>query len=95
MRVSLPVPPTNVIPVIFLPGVMGTNLRMSRQRQAFLNQKDNKAWRPDDLGPTGLFGGNTHQAQYLTPSRRQLMFDPDEVEVDRYEITEDSPANST
>ena len=90
VRVSLPVPPTKVIPIIFLPGVMGTNLRMSRQRQAFLNQKDNKAWRPDDLGPAGLFGGNTHQAQYLTPSQRQLMFDPDEVEVDRYEITEDA-----
>lgn len=90
VRVSLPVPPTKVIPIIFLPGVMGTKLRMSRQRQAFLNQKDNKAWRPDDLGPAGLFGGNTHQAQYLTPSQRQLMFDPDEVEVDRYEITEDA-----
>ena len=90
VRISLPVPPTKVIPIIFLPGVMGTNLRMSRQRQALLSQKDNKAWRPDDLGPSGLFGGNTHQAQYLTPSQRQLMFDPDEVEVDRYEITEDA-----
>ncbi|WP_296224220.1 lipase family alpha/beta hydrolase [Ralstonia sp. UBA689] len=90
VRVSLPVPPTKVIPIIFLPGVMGTNLRMSRQRQAFLKQTDNTAWRPDDLGPGGLFGGDTLQAQYLTPNQRQLMFDPDEVEVDRYEITEDA-----
>ncbi|GCB06709.1 triacylglycerol lipase [Ralstonia sp. SET104] len=89
VRVSLPVPPTKVIPIIFLPGVMGTNLRMSRQRQALLNRTDNKAWRPDDLGVSNLFTA-TKDAQNLTPSQRQLMFDPDEVEVDRYEITEDA-----
>nr|WP_311526761.1 hypothetical protein [uncultured Ralstonia sp.] len=88
-RVSLPVPPDKVIPVIFLPGIMGTNLRMSRQRQTLVNQRNNKAWRPDDLDLSNVFGEGK-QAQELTPSQRQLMFDPDETEVDRYEITGDA-----
>lgn len=89
-RVSLPVPPDKVIPIIFLPGIMGTNLRMSRRRQELLAQSSNKAWRPDDLAsPTKLFN-ETKRAQNLSPSMRQLIFDPDETEVDRYEITEDA-----
>ncbi|WP_316152152.1 lipase family alpha/beta hydrolase [Cupriavidus sp. BIC8F] len=82
-RVSLPVPPDKVIPVIFLPGIMGSHLRMSRKRQEDLERDDNIAWRPDDFGDT-LARRND------SPGRRQMNFDPDETEVDRYEITEDA-----
>lgn len=82
-RASLPVPPDKVIPVIFLPGIMGSHLRMSRKRQKDLKRDDNIAWRPDDTGDT-LARRND------SPGRRQMNFDPDETEVDRYEITEDA-----
>lgn len=42
--------PKRVLPIIFLPGIMGSNLRMSAERQHEIEQKDNIAWRPDSLG---------------------------------------------
>lgn len=87
-------PPGKVIPVIFLPGVMGSNLRMSKARQAKLEKSDNRAWRPDDLktasGTTGVvfskgFGGWYKNA---SPAQRQLVFDPNETEVEYYHYTE-------
>ncbi|OHV00450.1 hypothetical protein BLA34_12730 [Ralstonia solanacearum] len=87
-RIGLVVPPEKVIPVIFLPGVMGSNLRMSKAQQKKMGKKDNVAWRPDRLGPTELFG-EVADAAGATPAERQLKFDPDETEVDRYEITEE------
>lgn len=39
--------PERVIPVIFLPGIMGSNLRMSAERQTRLSKKNNMAWHPD------------------------------------------------
>lgn len=82
-RVSLQCHPDRVIPVIFLPGVMGSHLRMSKQRQSDLKRDDNVAWRPDDTG-------NTLARRKDSPNERQRNFDPDETEVDRYEITEDA-----
>jgi hypothetical protein len=35
--------PKKVLPIIFLPGIMGSNLRMSEQRQNELHRKDNIA----------------------------------------------------
>ncbi|WP_454763102.1 esterase/lipase family protein [Cupriavidus campinensis] len=81
-RIILTVPPEWVIPIIFIPGVMGSHLRMSRRRQADLGRGDNRAWRPDDIS-------DTFARRKDEPARRQLNFDPDETEVDRYEITED------
>ncbi len=82
-RVSLPVPPEWVIPIIFIPGVMGTHLRMSKQRQAVLDREDNRAWRPDEKA-------DSFSRRNDSPKRRQLNFDPDETEVDRYQITENA-----
>ncbi len=82
-RVSLPVPPDRVIPIIFLPGIMGSNLRMSRTRQEDTRRADNIGWRPDDLR-------DTLSRRKDSPAQRQRNFDPDETEVDRYEITEDA-----
>lgn len=93
VRHDLKVPPGKVIPVIFLPGVMGSNLRMSKTRQNELNREDNRAWRPDDLVSSPIsvaakrgMGGWFRNA---SPAQRQLVFDPNETEVEYYHYTED------
>jgi pimeloyl-ACP methyl ester carboxylesterase len=72
--------PKRVLPIIFLPGIMGSNLRMSEQRQQQLHQKDNIAWRPDILGPT-----NIGSASNDSPAGRQLRLDPLQTTVDIYD----------
>lgn len=81
-------PPNRVIPVIFLPGVMGSNLRMSRARKADLKSKDDIAWRPDNLGFSTVLS-DVRKAANLSPRERQMKLDPDETEVDYYRYTED------
>lgn len=81
-------PPNRVIPVIFLPGVMGSNLRMSRARKGDLKSKDDIAWRPDNLGASTLLT-NVRKTAYLSPRERQMKLDPNETEVDYYRYTED------
>jgi hypothetical protein len=49
-RIRVRVPPGKIIPIVFLPGIMGSNLRLSRARQQQLKRSDNIAWRPDDAG---------------------------------------------
>jgi pimeloyl-ACP methyl ester carboxylesterase len=72
--------PKRVLPIIFLPGIMGSNLRMSAERQKELRQKDNIAWRPDSLG------GNNIRKNTNAPAReRQLRLDPLQTTVDIYE----------
>jgi len=92
-RHDVTVPPGKVIPVIFLPGVLGSNLRMSKKRQDELKRPDNRAWRPDDLmsvsgkyevaRKTGM-GGWFRNA---SPAQRQLDFDPENTEVEYYHYT--------
>lgn len=72
------VPPRKVLPIIFLPGIMGSNLRMSAKRQANLKKSNNIAWRPDRTGEA-LAMVNANAA------RRQLQLDPSETEVDIYD----------
>lgn len=93
VRHDVKVPPQKVIPVIFLPGVMGSNLRMSAKRQGELDRPDNRAWRPDDLMSSKVsvalnrgIGGWYRKA---SPAQRQMIFDPNETEVDYYRYTED------
>lgn len=81
-RIHLVVPPGTAIPVVFLPGIMGSNLRMSRARQERLKRKDNRAWRPDDAGDTAA-------KRDAPPRQRQLNFDPDQTEVEVYKWTSD------
>lgn len=75
---KMSVPPTKVLPIIFLPGIMGSNLRMSAKRQAILKKSNNIAWRPDRTGEA-LAMVNANAA------RRQLQLDPTETEVDIYQ----------
>jgi len=78
----LAVPPRRVLPIIFIPGIMGSNLRMSAERQARLLKKNNIAWRPDNLGVT-------FPQRNDDPVQRQLRLDPESTEVDIYD-----PANN-
>lgn len=92
-RHDVQVPPGKLIPVIFLPGVMGSNLRMSHKRQQELQRDDNRAWRPDDLmtasGKADVLGGNGmgNWFKNASPRQRQLVFDPNETEVEYYHYT--------
>lgn len=72
--------PKRVLPVIFLPGIMGSNLRISAERQKELRQKDNIAWRPDGLGAS-----NIHKNSTSAPRERQLRLDPLQTTVDIYD----------
>lgn len=72
--------PKRVLPIIFLPGIMGSNLRMSAERQQTLRKTDNIAWRPDSIGAT-----NVREAANDTPQGRQLRLDPIQTTVDIYD----------
>lgn len=70
--------PKRVIPIVFLPGIMGSNLRMNASRQAMLRRKNNIAWRPDR--PKEMVGMIN-----ADPAQRQLQLDPAATEVDIYD----------
>jgi len=82
------VPPRRVIPIIFLPGIMGSNLRLKQKRQDLMRKKNNIAWRPD----------NTSEAIGLlrkgTPEQRQMQLDPEWTEVDIYDPVNNPTGNS-
>lgn len=92
IRHDVTVPPGKVIPVIFLPGVMGSNLRLSKVRQNELRLTDNRSWRPDDIMSSNAdivlgrgYGGWFKNA---SPAQRQMIFDQNETEVEYYHYTE-------
>jgi broad specificity phosphatase PhoE len=72
--------PKRVLPIIFLPGIMGSNLRMSAERKKELRQKDNIAWRPDNLGVLNISKNAKSEAR-----ERQLRLDPLQTMVDIYD----------
>ncbi|PMS35377.1 hypothetical protein B0G57_10597 [Trinickia symbiotica] len=69
-------PPKHVIPVIFVPGIMGTNLRANREAE----HPGAPAWVPPNGAVAGLgeFGRRVRQS----PRARQTQMSPDLVEVD-------------
>ncbi|WP_338770388.1 hypothetical protein [Massilia sp. METH4] len=93
-RHDVKLPPKKLIPVIFIPGVMGSNLRMSVGRRERLNRSENYAWRPDEItdagGKANVVTGTGLGGWFknATPAQRQLNFDPNETEVDLYRYTE-------
>lgn len=70
--------PERVIPVVFLPGIMGSSLRMGAARQTQLQKKNNVAWRPDD-------GGWGAGMLFTGARERQLQLDPQATVVDVYD----------
>ena len=74
----LTIPPRRVLPIIFLPGIMGSNLRMSAERQRQLGKSNNIAWRPEHKG-------STLPMMFDSPAERQQRLDPKATEVDTYD----------
>ncbi|WP_229483474.1 esterase/lipase family protein [Massilia horti] len=78
-------PPNRIIPVIVVPGIMGTNLRAKLKPRSEKEQNEEvkpgePAWRP----PNTMVGGFWDSLSWdrLTPERRQRLFNPDTLEVD-------------
>jgi len=68
-----------VIPIIFLHGILGSRLRLTKKNMEKLKKKKKTAYDPDDkLDMTTGFGLTGHK-------ERQLMFSPDGCEVNTYE----------
>ncbi|GAB2866409.1 hypothetical protein GCM10027277_39100 [Pseudoduganella ginsengisoli] len=72
------VAPNRVLPIVFIPGIMGSHLRMNKARQEKLKKSDNIAWRPDDTGAC-------LELKDATPAQRQAQLDPEATEVDDYD----------
>ena len=82
--------PRRVLPIIFLPGIMGSNLRITsaeRVRQlGRRNPQDNIAWRPDSIG-----AGNAREQANADAAERQLRLDPNTTTVDVYDPQSRNP----
>jgi pimeloyl-ACP methyl ester carboxylesterase len=72
-----------VVPVIFIPGTMGTNLRVRRDSRlppGYLLRPGEPAWRPPNSDAAALvYAGNWKKR---SPKERQLILHPDYLEVD-------------
>jgi hypothetical protein len=82
VRALLEVPPDKVVPVVFIPGIMGTNLRLRADTKQHTNdtKPGDPVWRP----PNGSFDGMSEVWKWARrePSQRQLLLDAEAVEVD-------------
>ncbi|MCZ8411308.1 hypothetical protein O9649_26320 [Achromobacter dolens] len=83
IRACVLIQPLRIIPVIFVPGIMGTNLR----KKANMTE----VWAPPN-GPLEGLSLELHQF-HVSPAKRQLRFVPEEAEVnDQGKIEVDSGA---
>lgn len=72
------VPPNRVIPIVFIPGIMGSNLRVTSRRQREENISNNAVWRPDKVGEVGSL-------VWKSNATRQRRLDAEATEVDTYD----------
>jgi len=95
MGQKVSVPPKRVLPIIFLPGIMGSNLRLTAAsgRQREMGRANNISWRPDNLGFTSLLGEVKRTAN-ATPTERQRLYDPNATEVDTYDPVANPTGNA-
>jgi pimeloyl-ACP methyl ester carboxylesterase len=85
IRGEASLPANSIIPVIVVPGIMGTNLRAKTKPRTKGEENQavapgQEAWRPPNWMVTGLF--DSFAWDYLTPKERQQLLDPDTLEVD-------------
>lgn len=78
-------PSNSTIPVIVVPGIMGTNLRAKSKPRTVEEENQvvkpgKPAWRPPNTTPGGLW--DALRWDRLEPARRQQLLDPDTLEVD-------------
>jgi hypothetical protein len=81
------IPPKRVLPIIFLPGIMGSNLRMSAARQSELKKENNIAWRPESIA-------EANRLMFGDPGLRQSQLDPSQTEVDVYDPIKNFTGNT-
>ncbi len=81
------VPPRRVLPIIFLPGIMGSNLRMSASRQQEMGKSNNVAWRPENAAESLKLAS-------AGPAVRQTQLDPNQTEVDEYDPVNNPTGNA-
>lgn len=67
-RATCIVPPDHVVPVFFVPGIMGSNLKRTGSNDI--------AWRPDNTWYTAKIFGN------MSPAKRRQVLNPDDTELD-------------
>lgn len=82
-RASIAVPPTKVIPVIFVPGIMGSNLCATRDPKKPRNKvldPGEAAWRPPNGVDEGL--SEAKKWQRRDPVKRQYVLDAATLDVD-------------
>ena len=77
--------PNRAIPVVFIPGIMGSNLKLTAKRRSELDKSNNISWRPEAAM-------DSLAMVFKSPAQRQMMLDPEATEVDRYDLNE-SEAN--
>lgn len=70
--------PSKVIPIVFLPGIMGSNLKLTAERQAKLEKDSDISWRPEaTLEALAMINQD--------PAARQQILDPEATDVDIYD----------
>ncbi|MCL1861509.1 MAG: GPI inositol-deacylase [Proteobacteria bacterium] len=80
--------PNRVIPIIFLHGILGGRLRLTKENQEKLKKKDSVSYDPDDkLGMVKGLGR-------MDAKERQLMFNPNGCEIDSYDTLPDAKARA-
>ena len=73
--------PNRAIPVVFIPGIMGSNLKMTTKRRSELDKSNNISWRPEAaMDALAMI--------FKSPAQRQMMLDPEATEVDRYDLND-------
>lgn len=72
--------PSRTIPVVFIPGIMGSHLKLTPQRQAELKKTTDVSWRPEATM-------ETLAVIFKTPAQRQMLLDPQATDVDRYDLS--------
>lgn len=68
--------PDRVIPIVFIPGIMGSNLRVTSRRQHKEGLSNNAVWRPDKAGEVGSLIWKSNAAR-----QRRLDFSATEVDI--------------
>lgn len=77
VRAGVDVPPDKVIPIIFVPGIMGSNLKTDPTKT---KKKSEQAWRPPNGTIAGI--GEVKKWEKRGPIKRQDLLNPDTTLVD-------------
>lgn len=73
---KMSVPPNRVVPIVFIPGIMGSNLKVTSRRQHEEGLTNNAVWRPDKVGEVGSLMWKSNAAR-----QRRLDFSATEVDI--------------